>query len=103
MIYVFRWKGENVATTEVTEVLGMVDFIQEANVYGVEIPGTGVLSLCVCVCVYVYMFVSMCGVRVCLCVIPFSKIQRSHCYASASAVTLWWHERPCVCGIIVPI
>uniref|UniRef100_A0A674ANY5 long-chain-fatty-acid--CoA ligase n=2 Tax=Salmo trutta TaxID=8032 RepID=A0A674ANY5_SALTR len=35
----FRWKGENVATTEVTEVLGMVDFIQEANVYGVEIPG----------------------------------------------------------------
>ncbi|XP_067114307.1 long-chain fatty acid transport protein 6 [Osmerus mordax] len=35
----FRWKGENVATTEVTEVLGLVDFIQEANVYGVEIPG----------------------------------------------------------------
>uniref|UniRef100_A0A3P8YL12 long-chain-fatty-acid--CoA ligase n=1 Tax=Esox lucius TaxID=8010 RepID=A0A3P8YL12_ESOLU len=35
----FRWKGENVATTEVTEVLGLVDFIQEANVYGVEVPG----------------------------------------------------------------
>ncbi|KAM3874600.1 long-chain fatty acid transport protein 6 [Diretmus argenteus] len=35
----FRWKGENVATTEVTEALGLVDFIQEANVYGVEIPG----------------------------------------------------------------
>ncbi|XP_029921204.1 long-chain fatty acid transport protein 6 [Myripristis murdjan] len=35
----FRWKGENVATTEVTETLGLVDFIQEANVYGVEIPG----------------------------------------------------------------
>ncbi|KAM6976088.1 long-chain fatty acid transport protein 6 [Tautogolabrus adspersus] len=35
----FRWKGENVATTEVTEVVGQVDFIQEANVYGVEIAG----------------------------------------------------------------
>ncbi|KAI1905153.1 hypothetical protein AGOR_G00013210 [Albula goreensis] len=35
----FRWKGENVATTEVTEILGLVDFIQEANVYGVQIPG----------------------------------------------------------------
>uniref|UniRef100_A0AAY4B4F9 long-chain-fatty-acid--CoA ligase n=2 Tax=Denticeps clupeoides TaxID=299321 RepID=A0AAY4B4F9_9TELE len=35
----FRWKGENVATTEVTEITGLVDFIQEANVYGVEVPG----------------------------------------------------------------
>ncbi|KAM6902481.1 long-chain fatty acid transport protein 6 [Xenentodon cancila] len=35
----FRWKGENVATTEVTEALGLVDFIQEVNVYGVEVPG----------------------------------------------------------------
>ncbi|XP_078127895.1 long-chain fatty acid transport protein 6 [Sander vitreus] len=35
----FRWKGENVATTEVTETLGLVDFIQEVNVYGVEIQG----------------------------------------------------------------
>nr|XP_046231096.1 long-chain fatty acid transport protein 6 [Scatophagus argus] len=35
----FRWKGENVATTEVSETLGLVDFIQEVNVYGVEIPG----------------------------------------------------------------
>ncbi|KAM4615527.1 long-chain fatty acid transport protein 6 [Polymixia lowei] len=35
----FRWKGENVATTEVTETFGLVDFIQEANVYGMEIPG----------------------------------------------------------------
>uniref|UniRef100_A0A3Q1CSD7 long-chain-fatty-acid--CoA ligase n=1 Tax=Amphiprion ocellaris TaxID=80972 RepID=A0A3Q1CSD7_AMPOC len=35
----FRWKGENVATTEVMETLGLVDFIQEVNVYGVEIPG----------------------------------------------------------------
>ncbi|XP_015258758.1 PREDICTED: long-chain fatty acid transport protein 6 [Cyprinodon variegatus] len=35
----FRWKGENVATTEVTEILGQVDFIQEVNVFGVEVPG----------------------------------------------------------------
>lgn len=35
----FRWKGENVATTEVTEILGLVDFIQEASVYGVQVPG----------------------------------------------------------------
>ncbi|XP_077398884.1 long-chain fatty acid transport protein 6 [Vanacampus margaritifer] len=35
----FRWKGENVATTEMEETLGSVDFIQEVNVYGVEIPG----------------------------------------------------------------
>ncbi|KAM6986460.1 long-chain fatty acid transport protein 6 [Aplochiton taeniatus] len=35
----FRWKGENVATTEVTEILGLVDFIQEANVYGVQVQG----------------------------------------------------------------
>ncbi|KFP24861.1 Very long-chain acyl-CoA synthetase, partial [Colius striatus] len=35
----FRWKGENVATTEVEATLAMVDFIQEVNVYGVLVPG----------------------------------------------------------------
>ncbi|KAJ8247828.1 hypothetical protein GJAV_G00250990 [Gymnothorax javanicus] len=35
----FRWKGENVATTEVTDILLMVDCIEEANVYGVKVPG----------------------------------------------------------------
>ncbi|XP_039635037.1 long-chain fatty acid transport protein 6 isoform X2 [Perca fluviatilis] len=35
----FRWKGENVSTTEVSEVFGLLDFIQEANIYGVTIPG----------------------------------------------------------------
>ncbi|NXF90382.1 S27A2 synthetase, partial [Eubucco bourcierii] len=35
----FRWKGENVATTEVEAILAMVDFIQEVNVYGVTVPG----------------------------------------------------------------
>ncbi|XP_076983968.1 long-chain fatty acid transport protein 2 [Tamandua tetradactyla] len=35
----FRWKGENVATTEVADIMGVVDFIQEVNVYGVPVPG----------------------------------------------------------------
>nr|XP_061836713.1 long-chain fatty acid transport protein 6 [Nerophis lumbriciformis] len=35
----FRWKGENVATTEVAETLGLLDFVQEVNVYGVAVPG----------------------------------------------------------------
>ena len=36
----FRWKGENVATSEVSEVIGAFPGIKEANVYGVTIPGT---------------------------------------------------------------
>ncbi|KAM4860312.1 long-chain fatty acid transport protein 6 [Thomomys bottae] len=35
----FRWKGENVATTEVADAIGMLDFIQETNVYGVAVTG----------------------------------------------------------------
>ncbi|KAG9341352.1 hypothetical protein JZ751_019458 [Albula glossodonta] len=35
----FRWKGENVATTEVADILTMADCIQEANVYGVKVAG----------------------------------------------------------------
>jgi fatty-acyl-CoA synthase len=35
----FRWKGENVATSEVSEALGVVPGILEANVYGVSVPG----------------------------------------------------------------
>ncbi|XP_048780351.2 long-chain fatty acid transport protein 2-like isoform X1 [Ostrea edulis] len=34
----FRWKGENVSTNEVANVLTELPFIQDANVYGVEIP-----------------------------------------------------------------
>ncbi|KAF7239648.1 Very long-chain acyl-CoA synthetase [Varanus komodoensis] len=35
----FRWKGENVATTEVETLLAKLEFIQEVNVYGVVVPG----------------------------------------------------------------
>ena len=35
----FRWKGENVATSEVAEALDVVPGIKEANVYGVAVPG----------------------------------------------------------------
>jgi acyl-CoA synthetase (AMP-forming)/AMP-acid ligase II len=34
----FRWKGENVSTAEVSEMLGAHPKVQEANVYGVELP-----------------------------------------------------------------
>ncbi|XP_010156856.1 PREDICTED: very long-chain acyl-CoA synthetase, partial [Eurypyga helias] len=35
----FRWKGENVSTMEVAEVLGLIDCVQEVIVYGVSVPG----------------------------------------------------------------
>jgi len=35
----FRWKGENVATSEVGEALSRAPGILEANVYGVAVPG----------------------------------------------------------------
>jgi len=36
----FRWKGENVATSEVAEAISVFPGIKEANVYGVKVPGT---------------------------------------------------------------
>ena len=35
----FRWKGENVATTEVAETLARCPGVRDATVYGVAIPG----------------------------------------------------------------
>jgi len=35
----FRWKGENVSTTEVAEIVSLFPGIREANVYGVTVPG----------------------------------------------------------------
>ena len=37
----FRWKGENVATTQVEAALSADQSIEECAVYGVEVPGTG--------------------------------------------------------------
>jgi fatty-acyl-CoA synthase len=35
----FRWKGENVSTTEVEEAIGQFDGVLETNVYGVPVAG----------------------------------------------------------------
>jgi fatty-acyl-CoA synthase len=35
----FRWKGENVATSEVAQALSSVPGIRETNIYGVHVPG----------------------------------------------------------------
>ncbi|CAJ2504685.1 Uu.00g120790.m01.CDS01 [Anthostomella pinea] len=35
----YRWKGENVSTAEVSEVLGQYPGVGEATVYGVSLPG----------------------------------------------------------------
>lgn len=36
----YRWKGENVSTNEVADILNSFGSIEDSNVYGVEVPGT---------------------------------------------------------------
>jgi fatty-acyl-CoA synthase len=36
----YRWKGENVATSQVSEAITVFPGIKEANVYGVRVPGS---------------------------------------------------------------
>lgn len=36
----FRWKGENVSTSEVEDVISSLDQVEHTSVYGVKIPGT---------------------------------------------------------------
>ena len=39
MLQIPRWKAENVSTQEVANAISSLDFIEEANVYGVTMPG----------------------------------------------------------------
>ncbi|KAJ4302482.1 long-chain fatty acid transporter fat1 [Collariella sp. IMI 366227] len=45
----FRWKSENVSTAEVAETLGLHPAVQEANVYGVELPNHDGRAGCVAI------------------------------------------------------
>lgn len=39
VVFCCRWKGENVATSEVGDILTMARCVLEANVYGVKVEG----------------------------------------------------------------
>ena len=47
----FRWKGENVSTSEVAAAVAAFPGVKEANVYGVRVPGTeGAAGMAAIVC-----------------------------------------------------
>uniref|UniRef100_A0A8B9DN26 Long-chain-fatty-acid--CoA ligase n=1 Tax=Anser cygnoides TaxID=8845 RepID=A0A8B9DN26_ANSCY len=46
----YRWKGENVATTEVAEALAAHEALQEVTVYGVSVPDAMRMSECHSLC-----------------------------------------------------
>ncbi|KAM3425845.1 hypothetical protein NHJ13734_009878 [Beauveria thailandica] len=46
----FRWKSENVSTTEVSQVMGLHPAVREANVYGIELPHHDGRAGCVTAC-----------------------------------------------------
>ena len=39
MFAIFRWRGENVSTTEVEAIISNILELQDVSSYGVEIPG----------------------------------------------------------------
>ncbi|KAK3326871.1 hypothetical protein B0H66DRAFT_170434 [Apodospora peruviana] len=45
----FRWKSENVSTAEVAQVIGLHPAVQEANVYGVQLPNHDGRAGCVAI------------------------------------------------------
>ncbi len=42
MLYIIistpRWKGENVSTIEVSNIIAQIEWIEDANLYGIKIP-----------------------------------------------------------------
>lgn len=53
----FRWKGENVSTTEVEGTLSRLLDMKDVVVYGVEVPGNSTFHYLFCLCLF---FLSLC-------------------------------------------